>query len=93
MEIVMTTHEIEQRLERIEQSLKRLLSERIEQEYYSTRDVAGILGKAEFTVREWCRHGRINAEKRASGRGRSKEWMISNHELRRLQSEGLLPLR
>jgi transposase len=89
----MTTHEIEQRLERIEQSLKRLLSERIEQEYYSTRDVAEILGKAEFTVREWCRHGRINAEKRASGRGRSKEWMISNHELRRLQSEGLLPLR
>jgi transposase len=88
----MTTHEIEQRLERIEQSLRRLLSERIEQEYYSTRDVAEILGKAEFTVREWCRHGRINAEKRASGRGRSKEWMISNHELRRLQSEGLLPI-
>ena len=89
----MTTHEIEQRLERIEQSLRRLLSERIEQEYYSTRDVAEILGKADFTVREWCRHARINAEKRASGRGRSKEWMISDHELRRLQSEGLLPIR
>jgi transposase len=89
----MTTHEIEQRLERIEQSLKRLLSERIEQEYYSTRDVAEILGKAEFTVREWCRHGRIRAEKRASGRGRSQEWMVSNAELQRVRSEGLLPLR
>jgi transposase len=89
----MTTHAIEQRLERIEQSLKRLLSERIEQEYYSTRDVAEILGKAEFTVREWCRHGRIRAEKWASGRGRSQEWMVSNAELQWVRSEGLLPLR
>lgn len=86
----MTTHEIAHRLEQIEQALQRLLSERIEQEYYSTKDVAEILGKAEFTVREWCRHGRVYAEKRASGRGRSKEWMISNTELNRIRSEGLL---
>lgn len=88
----MTTQEIAQRLEQIELALQRLLSERIEQEFYSTRDVAEILGKSEFTVREWCRHGRINAEKRPSGRGRSKEWMISNDELHRIRSAGLLPM-
>ena len=87
----MTTQEIAQRLEQIENALQRLLSERIEQEYYSTKDLAEILGKAEFTVREWCRHGRVNAEKRRSGRGRSKEWMVSNAELHRIRSEGLLP--
>ena len=86
----MTTQEIAQRLEQIENALQRLLSERIEQEYYSTKDLAEILGKAEFTVREWCRHGRVNAEKRRSGRGRSKEWMVSNSELQRIRSEGLL---
>ena len=86
----MTTQEIAKRLEQIENALQRLLSERIEQEYYSTKDLAEILGKAEFTVREWCRHGRVNAEKRRSGRGRSKEWMVSNSELQRIRSEGLL---
>ena len=86
----MTTQEIAKRLEQIENALQRLLSERSEQEYYSTKDLAEILGKAEFTVREWCRHGRVNAEKRRSGRGRSKEWMVSNSELQRIRSEGLL---
>jgi hypothetical protein len=92
MEIDMTTHEIEQWLERIEQSLQRLLAERIEQQHYSTADVAKLLGKAEFTVREWCRLGRVRAEKRQCGRGNSKEWIVSHDELERVRSEGLLPL-
>ena len=86
----MTIEEMGQRLERIEDTLQQLLTARIEQEYYSTKDVAEILSKAEFTVREWCRHGRVYAEKRPSGQGRSKEWMISNAELQRIRSEGLL---
>jgi len=78
------------RLDRIEESLRLLLQERIAQKYYSTTDVAKILGKAEFTVREWCRNFRIRAEKRPCGRGNSKEWMISHEELERIQAEGLL---
>lgn len=62
------------------------------QEYYSTADVADLLGKTEYTVREWARAGRVLAEKRATGRGRSREWMISHEELMRIKSEGLLPL-
>lgn len=79
------------RLARIEAKLDSLIEVRTEKEYYTTAEVATRLGRAEFTVREWCRHGRIYAEKRACGRGNSREWMISHEELQRIASEGLLP--
>lgn len=60
-------------------------------EWYSVSEVSGILGKAEFTVREWCRLGRVNASKRDCGRGKSQEWIVSLDELKRIQNEGLLP--
>ena len=69
-----------------------LLQQRTVQDFYSSADVARLLGKAEFTVREWCRLGRIHAQKRPCGRGRTQEWMISHSELQRIQSEGLLPI-
>ena len=78
------------RLSRIEEAIRLLLQERVVRKFYSTADAAKILGKAEFTVREWCRHCRIRAEKRPCGRGNSKEWMISHEELERVQAEGLL---
>lgn len=62
-------------------------------EWYSTDEVARLLGKAEFTVREWCRLGRIHAEKRNSGRGKFQSWIISHAELQRFQREGLLDRR
>jgi hypothetical protein len=62
-------------------------------EHYSVSEAAEFLGKAEFTVREYCRHGRIHANKRKSGRGRSAEWVLSHTELLRIEKEGLLPLR
>ncbi|MGB7346934.1 MAG: helix-turn-helix domain-containing protein [Pirellulaceae bacterium] len=61
-------------------------------EYYSTSEVAQMLSRSDWTVREWCRLGRIWAEKRDSGRGVSKEWKISHEELLRIKNEGLLPL-
>lgn len=85
--------EINDRLSRIEQLLDEIATARPVQEFYSTAAAAERLGRAEFTVREWCRLERIYAEKRACGRGRSREWMISHAELDRIQSEGLLPLR
>jgi Helix-turn-helix domain len=59
---------------------------------YSTHDVARILGKRPFTVREWCRLGRINARRALSGRGVDKEWRITHEELERIQNDGLLPV-
>jgi hypothetical protein len=57
---------------------------------YTTEEFARSAGKAEFTVREWCRHGRVKAEKRHSGPGASLAWVISCQELLRYQREGLL---
>jgi hypothetical protein len=79
------------RLVAIETLLATLIAQRTVKEWYSTAEVAGILGKAEFTVREWCRLGRIRAEKKKSGRGPASEWNISHAELTRVRNEGLLP--
>lgn len=80
------------RLDRIESTLSQLVQRNTMKDYYTTAEVAKILGKAEFTVREWCRLGRVYAEKRQTGRGRTKEWMVSHQELTRIRNEGLLPL-
>jgi hypothetical protein len=81
----------DERFDRIEEMLQQLIELRTVKEYYSTAEVAKLLGKAEFTIREHCRLGRYNAEKRKTGRGRSLEWMISHEELQRIRNEGLLP--
>ena len=85
-----TDLDLSERLERIETLLQSLLQERTIKEWYSTAEVAKLLGKAEFTVREWCRLGRVNAEKKESGRGLAGEWIISHEELTRVRNEGLL---
>ena len=79
--------------ERITELRDLMITQKTIKDYYSTAEAAKILGKAEFTVREWCRHGRIFAETRACGRVLSQEWMISHAELSRVLNEGLRPLR
>jgi hypothetical protein len=79
------------------QEVKAMLAVLVERQqvraWYSVEEFARIVGRAEFTCREWCRHGRINAEKKDSGRGAYASWVISNAELLRFQREGLLPAR
>ncbi len=79
------------RLDRIEQTLTLLVQQRTVKDWYSTAEVAKLLGKAEFTVREWCRLGRVRAQKKKCGRGVSSEWIISHEEVTRVGNEGLLP--
>ena len=80
-----------QRLDRIEELLVQLIGQRFKKDFYSTGEAARILSRAEFTVREWCRLGRVQAIKRKCGRGTTKEWALSHQELTRIQNEGLLP--
>jgi hypothetical protein len=83
--------EIVRRLDGIEAMLETLLRQHTVKDFYSTTEIAELLGKAEFTVREWCRLGRIRAQKRLSGRGPHSSWVISHEELVRLRREGLFP--
>jgi len=62
-------------------------------EYYSVLEFAAEVKRGEYTVREWCRLARINAEKCETGRGEAKSWKIPAEELGRYRDHGLLPAR
>lgn len=79
-------------LDRIELLLSQFVEQHSQKEFYTTAEIARILSRSEFTIREWCRLRRISAEKSHSGRGNTKEWRISHSELIRVQNEGLLPV-
>jgi hypothetical protein len=81
---------LEERLEKIETMLGVLVERQQVREWYSVEEFARIVGRAEFTCREWCRTRRITAEKKHSGRGAHASWVISHEELQRYQREGLL---
>lgn len=87
----MTEPTVQEQLAEINRKLDVLIRERTVQDFYTVGQFAERVGKAEFTVREWARLGRIRATKRQCGRGRSKDWSISHAELTRYRSDGLLP--
>lgn len=89
--MIAANDEILARLAAIEAMLAALVEQRVVKEWYSTAEVGAILQRAEFTVREWCRLGRVRAEKKKCGRGPASEWMVSHRELTRVRNEGLLP--
>jgi hypothetical protein len=70
-----------------------LVTQRTVKDYYTTAEVAVLTCKAEFTVREYFRLGRVRGEKLACGRGKHQAWVISHQELTRYRNEGLLPIR
>jgi hypothetical protein len=91
----MTETEIDARLERIEADVAQILDavgdRRPRKRWYTTGEIGRILGRDPYTVRQWCRLGRVRATKRACGRGHAKEWTIDSVELERIANEGLLP--
>ncbi len=82
---------VEERLEKIEGLLLVLVGRQQVREFYEIEELARLVGRDRFTVREWARHGRIRAEKKLSGRGAHAGWVVSHDELLRYQREGLLP--
>src|SRR5687767_13659322 len=81
-----------ERLDRIEQVLGQLVERESVKEWYEVEEFARLVGKADFTVREWARLGRVRAVKKASGRGPHRRWVIAHDELLRYRRDGLLPL-
>ncbi len=86
-------NEILEKLHQLEALLVILVQKQTVKDYYDVDELAQLMGKAPFTVREWCRLGRIHAEKRNSGRGLYPAWVVSKEELLRVQRFGLLPLK
>ena len=82
---------LDERLKRIEAMLIALIDRRPLREWYSVEEFARIVGRSEFTCREWCRRGRVMGQKKSSGRGAHSSWAISHDELLRYRREGLRP--
>lgn len=60
--------------------------------FLETSEFAEAVGRRAFTVREWCRLGRVNAVKVGAGPKSLERWRISAAELARFRADGLLPL-
>ena len=84
---------LEERLESMEAMLLVLVERQQVREWYTTGEFAKAVGKAEFTIREYCRLSRLRAEKRQNGRGKYPQWVLCHSELERYQRNGLLPCR
>jgi transposase len=81
-------------LDEIKDLLKQLLEgQKLQKEYYSTEEVAKLLDRDPYTVREWCRAGRAKATKRDCGKGKAPQWKIARSEVIYLQEHGIRPLR
>jgi hypothetical protein len=75
---------IDARLRRLEANLAPLKS------WMTATEFAGAVNKSAYTVREWCKAGRIGAEF-LKDEGRTGEWRIPANELDRYRREGLRP--
>lgn len=95
-ELVEQVKELQARVVQLEDVIVELrdlvVEQRTVKESYTTIEVAQLLGKKPYTVREWCRLQRVNATKAMCGRGCEEEWRISHEELMRIRNEGLLPI-
>lgn len=60
--------------------------------HYSVEEFAKEVKRRPFTVREWCRLGRIKASKSMTQSGPALLWVIGHEELERFRRDGLLPL-
>jgi transposase len=83
--------EIQQRLEAVEGLMaeikKSLLSSTV-RDSYTVEQAAKRLGKAEWTVRQWCNKGLVPGAQKVHGRGRQGEWRVPHEALVRLETEG-----
>lgn len=82
---------LEDRLTRIEELLAALVEARQVKAFYTVAEFARLVGRAPFTVRQWCTQGRLAARKKVSGRGAYAAWAIAHEEYERFQRDGLRP--
>jgi hypothetical protein len=76
---------------KMDQIFDKLTGPREDRSCYTVEETAEKIGRRPYTVREWCRSGRINATKRVERRGGAELWSVSAAELTRYRNEGLFP--
>jgi hypothetical protein len=79
---------------RIMEGLERLQKAQslsVVKESYTTEEVAERLGRAEWTVRQWCNKGKAEGAYKVHGKGRTGEWRIPHEFIVRFQNELLTP--
>lgn len=57
---------------------------------FTTAEFAEAVGLGDWTIRNYCRLGRLRAKKKRSGRGAHPEWVLDREEMDRYRREGLL---
>jgi hypothetical protein len=78
-------------IRRVEEKQARLDAQEPPRQFYTTKEFAERVDRSEYTVRQWCKNGRINAQKRPGGRGAYDEWQIPASEPQRFLDYGFLP--
>lgn len=78
-------------LEKLERIEKRL-AQSVKKSTYTVEEVALILGKSPWTVRQYCNERRVSGAYKVPGRGTSGEWRIPEEGLEQLRNEGPLPV-
>ena len=78
-------------LHRIERLLEQLVARTVAKSHYTVDEFAALVKRAPFTCREWCRLGRIRAERSMTQTGPTTRWVISHQEYERFLRAGLLP--
>ena len=92
-EINKALSKLDERLARIEDLLSKPSNgKEFRKDWFTVPEAAEMLEKQPYTIREWCRLGRIEAKKRECGRGRTSEWVISKEAIERYLNDGLSPL-
>jgi hypothetical protein len=75
-----------ERLGKLENRIEAVVIGRLDKDWYTTEEVAVLMDRAPWTVRQWCLQGRVRAKKRTG----TDRWLVSRAELERLMNEGLL---
>jgi hypothetical protein len=86
-DVISLLNTIAERQERLE----RVFTISAQLETYTVEQAAARLGRAAWTVRQWCNEGQAEAKKIRGRGGRNGEWRLTDCELKRLQSEGPKP--
>lgn len=85
-DIAKTIDRLADRIESLEKRIEAVVVGRLDKEWYTTEEVAVLMDRAPWTVRQWCLQGRVRAKKRSG----TDRWVVSRDEVERLMNNGLL---